>query len=194
MGFCIPISGSRLRYRLVGVEDKGYATLIDTRLHEKSFEVLLSRDLIPWLRGCRVYKRNAKLYGSIVDYSILCGDKEAFVELKSAVMDLGGGVAGYPDAPTPRGGRQIEALANHGKGGGGFSYIVFIAGIPNARGFQLYCNVDRAICRAIRYATESGVVFKSINVFLNPSTKSIVYGDLDLPVDLGCCRASEPYI
>lgn len=189
-GFCIPTPGRGLSYRLLGVEDDGYAALIDTKLHEKSFETLVSRNLIPWLRGCRISKRNANLYGSTVDYAILCSDREVFVELKSAVMDLGSRVAGYPDAPTTRGRRQIAALANYARGGGS-SYIVFIAGIPNAKGFQLYCNIDRAICNAIRYAIESGVVFKSINVFLNPSAKSIVYGDLDLPIDLGCCRASK---
>lgn len=186
-GFCIPTKKGKLMYRLVGVEDKGYAVLVDTMFHEKSFEVLLSRGFIPWLKGCELVKRNIEVFESILDYLIRCKDVEAVVELKSAVMDLGDGSAGYPDAPTARGRKQIEALAKYSENGF-LSYLVFVAGIPNAKGFKLYCDIDEDICNAVNYAIKRGVVFKAINIFLNPSTGYIVAGDLDLKVDLSCCR------
>lgn len=185
-GFCIPSGGGRYSFRLVGIEDAGFAALIDTGLHERSFEALLSRNLIPWLESCRVIKRNARVYGTTIDYLIQCGDSRIFVEIKSAVMDLGNGFAGYPDAPTERGRRQIEALANIVREGGE-GLVVFIAGTPRARGFKLLCEEDRHICSAIRKAFDAGVEFRAANIFLNPWTGGVVTGDLDLPTDLSCC-------
>lgn len=185
-GFCIPTKKGKLMYRLVGVEDRGYAALVDTMLHEKSFEILISKGFIPWLKSCAIIKRNFRVFGSILDYLIRCRDIEAVIELKSAIMKLSDGFAGYPDAPTTRGRKQIEALANFIENGF-LSYLVFVVGIPNAKGFKLYCDVDEKICYAVNYAIKRGVIFKAINIFLNPFTEYIVAGDLDLKVDLSCC-------
>jgi sugar fermentation stimulation protein A len=185
-GYCIPAETGRLGLRLIGVEEGLYAALIDTRLQEKGFELLLERGLIPWLSGCRLVKRNIRLGDSVIDYLIECLGVKTLVELKSAVMDLGGRIAGYPDAPTSRGARQLLALA-HAASSGVKAAVVFIAGIPLATGFRFYCGVDKNICKAVAEAYESDVVFKAVNIFLEPAWRNVVAGSLELPVDLSCC-------
>jgi len=185
-GYCVPAESGRLGLKLIGVEEGLYAALINTRLQEKGFELLVERGLIPWLDGCRLAKRNVRLGDSVIDYLVECRGVETLVELKSAVMDLGGRIAGYPDAPTSRGARQLLALA-HAASSGLRAAVVFIAGIPLATGFRFYCGVDKKICNAVVEAYRSNIVFKAVNIFLEPASRSVVAGSLELPVDLSCC-------
>lgn len=187
-GICVSYSGGKYGYRLIGVEDMGLVTIIDTKLHERSFEVLLSENLIPWLKDCRIVRRGVKVCENMIDYLIQCKDRKAFVEIKSAVANLGEGLSGYPDAPTERGRRQIDVLADIAKDGEE-AFVVFVVGLPRAKGFRLLCEEDKKICNAVRKALSVGVKFKAVNIFLDPKTKSIVLGDTDLPVDLSCCMS-----
>ncbi|NAZ27581.1 MAG: hypothetical protein GU348_05515, partial [Thermogladius sp.] len=54
-------------------------------------------------------------------------------------------------------------------------------------GFRFYCGVDKNICKAVAEAYESDVVFKAVNIFLEPAWRNVVAGSLELPVDLSCC-------
>lgn len=111
-GFCIPLERGRVKYRLIAVEDYGHAALIDTKLHEKSFEALIARNMLPWLRGCILHRRSFPLYSSRIDYELRCGDRVTLVELKSAVMRFSDDFAGYPDAPTSRGENTLMRYQN----------------------------------------------------------------------------------
>jgi len=184
-GFCIENKSGRLKHRLIGVEKDKYAYLIDTQIQERAFIALHNMGLIPWLRDCSLASKNYRLSSEIIDYAFKCNSEIVLVELKSAVMELEGGFAGYPDAPTPRGRRQLEVLAEYALRGGR-AFVVFIAGVPNPRGFKLYCGIDQAIKRFVDKAVKAGVVFKSINIFLDPLMKEVVLGDVDLKTDLDC--------
>ncbi|MGC8982702.1 MAG: DNA/RNA nuclease SfsA [Desulfurococcaceae archaeon] len=185
VGYCIETRSGRLKYRLVGVGDGEYAALVDTRLQENSFIALYEMGLLSWLNGYRLFKRNYELEGVVVDFAFKRNDELLLTELKSAVMKLGGGAAGYPDAPTIRGRNQILKLADFAKRGNK-AFVVFIAAIPHATVFRLYCNADKQIKYVIDYALNSGVNFKSVNVFLDVGSSSVVSGNLELPVDLSC--------
>jgi sugar fermentation stimulation protein A len=178
-------SPGKYEYRLVGVEWCEWAALVDTSIQEKEFLEAQSRGFIPWLFNCTLNKRNYRVDGEVIDYAFTCGGMPTLVELKSAVMELPGGYAGYPDAPTPRGRRQITALAKYAKSGGR-AIVVFVAGLPRVRGFKLYCGADREIGGAVKEAANSGVLFKSIEIYLNPRSGGIVLGAVDLPVDISC--------
>lgn len=184
--YCIPNSPrAKLKYRLVGVGEDGEAILVDTSLQERAFIEAVERDLIPWLSNCVISKRNVALGESIIDYELKCSDKAVLVELKSAVMKLDGGFAGYPDAPTPRGRHQIRMLGEY-VSRGGHGVVVFIAGVPRARGFRLYCVEDREIGEIAREAFSKGLSFRSIGLYLDVERRAITLYDTDLPVDLNC--------
>lgn len=183
-GYCIPGAAGAAGLRLIGIAESDGAALIDTRLQERSFEALVNRELIPWLRGCRIRKRAPRVGDHRLDYALDCGGGLTLVELKSAVMYLGDRWAGYPDAPTKRGREQLAILAEEASKGIN-ALVVFVAGIPRARGFQLYCCADPEIGTAVREAIAAGVEFKSINVYLD-ARGAIVAGELDLPLRLDC--------
>ncbi|AFK51135.1 sugar fermentation stimulation protein A [Thermogladius calderae 1633] len=186
VGYCLRARGGKHPLRLVAVEDGEYAALIDTRLQEEAFAETVRLGWLPWLAGCSILKRNPRVGSTVLDLMLDCQGKSTFVELKSAVMRLEEEFAAYPDAPTERGRLQIELLAELAKQGFR-SIVVFIAGIPHARGFKFYCEVDREICRAVRKALEAGVEFRGVNLFMDVKGNAIVLGDADLPVDLSCC-------
>lgn len=114
-----------------------------------------------------------------------CRNKTTLVEIKSAVTRFPDNFAGYPDALTPRGRKHIKTLAKFASSGD--AYVVFVAGIPNPRGFRLNCHIDKGICKSVENALRNGVKFKSINIYLDPYLKNIVFGDLDLHIDFSCC-------
>lgn len=184
-GLCTENKHGKLRYRLLGVYDGEYVTLIDTALQEMSFLRAQELGLIPWLEECVLYKRNYRINSILVDFAFKCGDGLVPVEVKSAVLRLDNGSAGYPDAPTARGRAQILKLS-HYVAGGGRAFVVFIAAIPRARKFKLYCDEDKQIKHAVDTALRSGVVFKAVNFFIDPKERAVVLGDPDLPVDLSC--------
>jgi len=182
-GFCSVISGPRLNYRLVAVRDiEGYA-ILDTLTQSRVFEYLLNHGLIPWLSGCSLRKRNFRLGSEVIDYFLECADGARLVELKSAVLRLGGDFASYPDCPTIRGRRQINALAEYSNVFK--SCVVFMASLPNVKSFKPYCLGDPDIPHVMRYASGKGVVFKAINSYLDEEGW-VVLGDTDLPVSLEC--------
>ncbi len=67
-GYCIPRRGGKTRYRLVAIECPGYhkAALIDTWLQMRGFEISVENNYLPWLRGCRVAKRNPRAGSSLL--------------------------------------------------------------------------------------------------------------------------------
>jgi len=182
-GFCSVISGSRLNYRLVAVRDIGGYAILDTLTQCKVFEYLLSKGLIPWLSGCSLRKRNFRLVSEVIDYVIECVDGMRLVELKSAVLRVGDDYASYPDCPTIRGRKQIKVLADYSSV---FKpYVVFMASLPNVKGFKPYCLGDPDMFYVMKYASEKGVVFKAINSYLDEEGW-VVLGSTDIPVRLEC--------
>ena len=181
IGYCIKRKRGKLEYRIIGVESGEYAALVDTLYQENAFIIAQGLGLIPWLREPVLVKRNSRVYSEVIDFVFAHGGLEIAVELKSAVMNLGNGIAGYPDAPTIRGRRQILALANYAKSRGK-SIVVLVSGIPATREVLICCEVDRELCSAVKLAVESGVLFKAINLYLDPRAAAIVLGNIDLPV------------
>ena len=65
--FKLPKQG-KTDFRLFAIEERGLGALIDTYLQMKAFERSLERNLIPWLEGCGILKRNVTLGASRIDY------------------------------------------------------------------------------------------------------------------------------
>jgi len=179
------IHGAKLGYRLLGVyDDAGGVILLDTSMQEKGFLRAVELGLIPWLNGCTLLGRNRRVSGEVIDYVFKCRGETVYVELKSAVMRLNG-YSGYPDAPTERGRRQIRLLGELATSGLR-AIVVFASAVPRVKGFKLYCGADGEIGGVVEEARRRGVVFKSVSIYFDPSTSSVVLDNPDLPVDLSC--------
>ncbi len=179
-------SSSKLNYRLIGIEDQGFAALLDTRLQERVFEKLVESNTLPWLRNHVVIKRYPRVQGRVFDFLLRSSERDLLVELKSAVLRLSNYTAGYPDAPTKRGRDQLITLGDLVSRNLYKGLVVFISGLPGIRAFQLYCGADKLIEHVVEYALSRGVFFKSISLYLDPSRGKIVLENPDLPVILKC--------
>jgi sugar fermentation stimulation protein A len=181
--YCLPRSGGKTQYRLVAVECPGYreAALIDTGLQMRGFEKAVEKDVIPWLRGCRVVSRNPRVGSSLLDYLLRCGSEEVYVEVKSATLRLPGDLAAYPDPASMRGRRHVEELTRLAESGRK-ALLVFIAGIPGAQGLTLYREADPVLPGLVKRAIEKGVVVKAVAMSFDPRGARIVLYSVDLPV------------
>lgn len=188
VGYLAKSTSGKLKYRVIGVEDGGYAALIDTKLQESAFERLVDMESLHWLRGFRVVKKYPRVEGKVFDFLLRGDHRNWLVELKSAVLRLNSHVAGYPDAPTRRGREQLLLLGDLVSRGIYSGLVVFISALPRVRVFQLYCGADKLIERAVKYAAERGVVFKSISLYLDPSRGKVILENPDLPVILKCSQ------
>jgi sugar fermentation stimulation protein A len=181
---CARINGPRLKYRLIAVKDGDAYAVVDTITQQKVFESLLMENAVPWLRDCRMVKRNFRIGGEVIDYLVKCNGSQRLVELKSSVLRTMDNYASYPDCPTDRGVRQIEVLARYV--GEYKPIVVFMAALPGVKGFKPYCKGDPRILEAMRDASAKGVVFKSINIYMVDESGWIVLENPDIPLMFEC--------
>ncbi len=179
MGLAIPIEGSRLRYRVVGILDGDGYSLIDTYSQALVFEKLIDMGIIPWIKDCIIISRHPKILNSKLDYLLRCGDKELYVEVKSAVL-RNGEAASYPDCPTERGRRHIRDIMNLFEMGNNVM-LIFLAALPNVKCFTPYREGDEVVYELVFKAYELGVPIKSLAFYLLEDGSVDVY-NLDLPL------------
>lgn len=179
----IPIK-SKLKYRLVGVEDTvaNCYSVVDVITQSRAFERSTELGLLPYLRGCYVVKRNPAVYGSRLDYALKCGHKEVLVETKSAVMRGPGGEAMYPDCETVRGKKHLKVLVELASTGATV-YLIFVSAMCSVRCFKPNEEGDREVSVILREAIRRGVIVKSISIYM--SNCGYVYlGNPEIPLCL----------
>ncbi len=171
----------KTRYRLFAVHDMGAGALIDTKFQSRAFEKALLLGLIPWLDGCEILRREARLDDSVIDYLLRCGGKRFYLETKSAVFRGDGHYAMYPDCPTERGRRHVRTLIRHALSGGRAA-VLFVAALPNVKAFKPYVRGDPVIFDLLLKSVEVGVGVRAINIYYDPSRSSVVFVDGNMDV------------
>ncbi len=183
IGFCAPIEKpKKLRYRLFAVKDHGGGALIDTLLQARAFERAVERNFIPWLSGYEILRREARIGGTRIDYLLRRKHEEAVLEVKSAVSRLDG-YASYPDCPSVRARKQLKAILEWVKMGGK-AFLVFVASIPNVRGFRPNHEVDPGLCDLIRECWRAGVEVRGVAMIYDPKSSTILLLDPSIPIKL----------
>ncbi|MCE4602405.1 MAG: DNA/RNA nuclease SfsA [Desulfurococcales archaeon] len=175
------IGGKKLRYRILALMHRGGYALIDTLTQMKSLEEAIAKDLIPWLKGCRVARRNPRVGGSILDYELECSSTKRLVEVKSAVLEGPASESMYPDCPTDRGVRHVMELANRASQGEK-PLIIMVAAFPGARCFKPYRQGDPRLYEELAKAIRGGVEVRAIGIYMRPSGEVILYNP-----NLGLC-------
>lgn len=163
----VPIE-SKMRYRLVGVEDSvvGCYGIVDILTQARAFEKSVEQGLISYLEGCQVIARNPAVGGSRLDYKLLCGPREVFIETKSAVMRGPEGEAMYPDCETSRGKKHLKTLIELASTGR-LVYLIFISAMCSVRCFRPNREGDREVPQLVRKAAAAGVTVKSISLHMD---------------------------
>ncbi|NJD99837.1 DNA/RNA nuclease SfsA [Thermococcus sp. LS1] len=174
--FCVPKSGGKTDFVLVAFEDlHGKGAVIDTRTQAKAFEKAVELGLVPWLKDCRIKKKEVTVGKSRLDYLFECPGGEIYAEMKSAVLRGGkrGEYAMYPDCPTLRGQKHIKELIELQKAGRK-AMIFFIGAMPGVEKFRPYEKGDPRIARLLSEAKNAGVEIHALSISLLPDGRVIL--------------------
>jgi sugar fermentation stimulation protein A len=183
LGYCIKRKGmGTTTHRLIVVSKCSYAAVIDTQTQMKAFETMVHRNLLGWLRSYHIVKRNAALGNSLIDYLLESSMGSLYVEVKSAVQQVGN-KALYPDCPSVRGRKHIRDLMEHVIAGGN-ACIVFVAALPQVKGFRPNKEVDPVIHNLLQQAFAEGVDVHAVGLFFDPSDGGVYSHHHDLDIDL----------
>lgn len=181
--FCVPHERpGKTDCRLFAFADHNLGTLTDTLWQMGGFEQAIRMGLIPWLGGCTVLRRNARLGDSLIDYLLVSPDGHVYVEVKSAALRQGT-LASYPDCPSARGRkhvRELRALVENG----GRGIIVFVASLPEVAGFAPNWSADAELCQLLVDANRAGVQLRAIGMQYNPEDSCVYLYNPDLEVAL----------
>jgi len=169
-------------FRLFAVAEGKEGALFDTRFQMISFEKALAEHHIPWLKGCRFVRRDARLGKSLIDYLITCKEGSLYLEIKSAVLRQGE-YASYPDCPTLRGQKHIRELTDHVRNEGSAA-ICFMAALPDVDGFVPDDKADPALADLLYRAEAAGVNLRAISLHFSPEHSTVFLDNPDLPVVL----------
>lgn len=180
---CIRHSKSmRTDFRLFAIEDSRQAAIIDTRLQMQAFETALEKQLIPWLKGFWMVKRDVQLGNSRIDYLLKKNSQQMYLEVKSAVLREGN-YAMYPDCPTARGRKHVSELAQHVTFGGK-AIILFLAALPGVSAFKPFWDGDEELCRLLVMANKSGVELRAMGLMYDPDDSGVYLYAPDLPAEI----------
>ncbi len=137
---------------LVGVYAGATLVSCDSRVPNKIIKQALHEKAIPELPD---YQKIAPEYtygSSRIDF---CLDERILIEVKGVTL-VRDGRALFPDAPTERGRKHVQALMS-ALGSGYKSYILFMIQRPDAYRFSPNRNTDPAFADTLTEAAESGV-------------------------------------
>ncbi len=155
---------------LIAIQVNDDYAIVDTNFQMMLWELLINKELLPWLKGFKIKRRNLRLKKSIIDYLLEKNDVKLLVEVKSAAH-IEGSIAMYPDALTQRGRRHIDELAKLASRG--FNAAVhFIVAHPNARAFRIYREVDDELYQIALRAAKNGVDLKATKIFITKNLKA----------------------
>ena len=164
----IKINGKKLKYRLVGIEDRGGYAIIDTRTQSLAFEAAVDRGSLCFFHNCRVKLREPKISRGRLDYVLTCPNGEVIVETKSAVLRGPNNEAMYPDCPSTRGVRHVEELIRLHRAGENAA-IVFIGAFPGASCFKPYREGDPQLYKVLTNALLQGLEIHALSISMDES-------------------------
>ncbi len=174
--FCVPKQGGKTDFVLIAFEDlEGKGAIIDTRTQAKAFERALELNMIPWLKDCRIKRKEITIGKSRLDYLFECPDGEIYAEMKSAVLRSGekGEYAMYPDCPSLRGQKHIRELIRL-RGEGKRAMIFFVGALPGVERFRPHAGGDPKIAELLREARDRGVEIHALSLALLPDGEVVL--------------------
>ena len=167
--------GRKTAYDLVAVDKGGRTVNLDSQAPNRAFQDwALSGRFVPGLTALRPEQR----YGeSRLDFAYQAGDARGFVEVKGVTLEKDG-VAYFPDAPTQRGVRHVEALCQAAAAGFG-ACLCFVVPVPGAIGVRPNDCAQPAFGAALRRAQPLGVRLLALGCDVTPEGFTITHS---LPV------------
>ncbi|MDQ7844444.1 MAG: DNA/RNA nuclease SfsA [Armatimonadota bacterium] len=139
---------------------------MDARWPNRLFEAALRRRALAAFRAYAVWRREVPFGGGRIDFVLRSRRGRCLVETKSCNR-VDGGVALFPDAPTRRGARHLEALARAAARGRRAAVVWFVLR-DDARLLRPFVEADPAFARAARRAAARGVMLAAYTCRITP--------------------------
>lgn len=143
----------------------------DARLPNRLVQEALAADRIEPLRGYRVRKAEVSFGGSRVDFLLEGTLGPCLLEVKSVTLVVDG-VALFPDAPTQRGVRHLEALMQ-ARRQGLEAAVLFVVQRADVLAFAPNDAADPIFGRALRQAAAAGVQVLAYRCRVSPRAMAI---------------------
>lgn len=140
----------KTRFRTAAIRKEGVVRLVDTHAANGAAEELLRRRAIPSLAGADVVRREIVHGRSRFDFLLREKGEPVYLEVKSCTL-VEKGLCLFPDAPTERGRRHLNELAEIAAGGGR-AVVLFLVQHPRARAFLPHVHTDLPFTRALHEA------------------------------------------
>ncbi|MDR7485426.1 MAG: DNA/RNA nuclease SfsA [Armatimonadota bacterium] len=175
----VPASGRRTHGTMCLVRHGGRWVGLDARLPNVVFEAMLQAGGSPPFTRVRSWRREIRVDGARIDFALATADGTWLVETKSCNR-VEGGVALFPDGPTARGTRHLEALTRAARRGIRTAVVWFVQR-ADARRLQPDADSDPAFTAAAAAAARAGVRFYAY--LCRPTPKRVTVHRL-IPVDL----------
>ena len=149
------VSQRKTAYHLVLVEADGVLVSADARLPNALFQEAVEAGRLSGFEGYDRISGEVPFGGSRLDFRMSGPDGTMFVEVKSVTL-VEGGVGLFPDAPTLRGRRHVDELAEAVRQGHRAA-VVFVIQRPDASSMSPNRAADPDFCRALDRAVSLGV-------------------------------------
>lgn len=172
----------KTRFSLISVYRGDMCVNIDSQAPNRVFDEAVSAGnlRLPGMDKLCEIRREAIYGDSRLDFFLRDEKRAAYVEIKGVTL-LEGSVARFPDAPTERGIKHLEALSRAAEAGYQ-AYAVFVIQLRGAVRFEPNERTHAAFGESLRRAVAKGVFPVAVDCTVTPD--SIAYRGF-VPVHLG---------
>ena len=105
------------------------------------------------------------------DFSFVKDGKPCFLEVKGVTLETDG-ICAFPDAPTQRGARHLQELAQAAQEGYG-AYVLFVIQMADVQYLRPNQETDPAFAAALREAAAAGVQILAMDCQVTPDSMTI---------------------
>lgn len=159
----------KTKYDVIAVYKGEELINIDSQAPNKVFGEWVNKS--DFFDNVNFVKPECKYKNSRFDYYLEADGKKIFVEVKGVTLEVDG-IVKFPDAPTQRGVKHINELADCVKNGYD-AYIFFIIQMKNCKYFTPNTDTHPEFADALKSAKNQGVKVVALNCNVLPDTLDI---------------------
>lgn len=105
------------------------------------------------------------------DFSFVKDGRQCFLEVKGVTLE-NNGVCAFPDAPTQRGAKHLQELAQLSRDGYG-AYVLFVIQMSDVAYLHPNDDTDPIFGQALRQAVQAGVTVLAMDCTVTPDSMTI---------------------
>ena len=155
----------KTKYDLIAVQKGDRLINMDSQAPNAAAKVWLAGGGLGEIQQLRseVFHRDSRF-----DFSFVKDGKICFLEVKGVTLETNG-ICAFPDAPTTRGVKHLQGLAQAARDGYG-AYVLFVIQMKNVKHLHPNDATDPAFGTALREAAAAGVQVLAVDCLVTENT------------------------